>query len=200
MSDRLLDIQMSYLEELYRELPENCEQTLLAAREKNSFHFNAFGEPCILSPEGISLGGEKLGGPKGVLIALYARHARIDAVQLNPLKSFKQFKGSMPYHAAFTAYSETSLAPFVNQLKSAKDRVIAAFDGYENEKAKGDFSFTLYPLPKVPLYYICYTADEEFPSSVTCLFAANAELFMPVAGLADVAEYTAKKMIDLVSA
>jgi len=42
-------------------------------------------------------------------------------------------------------------------------------------------------------------ADEEFPASVTCLFAANAELFMPVDGLADVGEITAKKIIDVLT-
>ncbi len=199
MSDRLLDIQLSHVKELYQQLPEDLEQALLATREKDSFHFNAFGEPCILSPEGIFLGGEKLSGPKGVLIALYARHACKEPVQLTPVKSFRQIKASMPYQAAFAAYSEKSLAPFVNRIQSAKDSVIAAFDGHENAGGKGNLSFTLYALPKVPLHYNCYLADEEFPASVTCLFAANAELFMPVAGLADVAEYTAKKVIEMVS-
>jgi len=55
------------------------------------------------------------------------------------------------------------------------------------------------PLPKVPLSYIFYAADEEFPASVTCLFAANAESFMPVDGLADVAEHTARKIIRIVT-
>jgi len=40
--------------------------------------------------------------------------------------------------------------------------------------------------------------DEEFAASVTCLFANNASFFMPVAGLADVAEYTSKKIISMI--
>ncbi|HBD08524.1 MAG TPA: hypothetical protein DCZ69_09700, partial [Syntrophobacteraceae bacterium] len=40
--------------------------------------------------------------------------------------------------------------------------------------------------------------DEEFPAAATCLFAANALDFMALAGLADVAEYTAKRMIALI--
>lgn len=44
-----------------------------------------------------------------------------------------------------------------------------------------------------------FKADEEFPASVTCLFATNAELFLPVDGLADVGEYTAKKIIEIVT-
>ena len=40
--------------------------------------------------------------------------------------------------------------------------------------------------------------DEEFPASVTCLFSANALSFMPLDGLADVAEYTSKEIIRLI--
>lgn len=105
----------------------------------------------------------------------------------------------MAYQSAFNVRSEISLVPYVSQIQGCKRNIIKAFDGYENEGTSGDFSFTLYPLPKIPLYYIFYLADEEFPASVTCLFAANAELFMPVDGLADVGEFTAKKIIKIVT-
>ena len=66
------------------------------------------------------------------------------------------------------------------------------------DSPSGDFSFTLYPLSRIALYYVFYLPDEEFPAAVTCLFPANAIKFLPVAGLADVVEYTAKKIIELV--
>jgi hypothetical protein len=103
----------------------------------------------------------------------------------------------MPYQDAFTTRSEKSLAPFLSHIQRCKKRIIELFDGHENNAAPGDFSFTLYPVPKIPLHYIFYCADEEFPASVTCLFAGNAELFLPVDALADVAEYTAKKIIEI---
>lgn len=197
MDDKFLKIQLAYLEELYRHLPEDLEQSLPAIRETDIFTFKAFGEPCSIRPEGITLGGQTLTGPRGILIALYARNARRERVQQNPLKSFKEIKGSMPYQGAFTIRSEESLAPFVSDIQRCKKRIIETFDGHENTAAPGDFSFTVYPLPKIPLYYIFYCADEEFPASVTCLFAGNAELFLPVDALADVAEYTAKKIIEI---
>jgi hypothetical protein len=58
--------------------------------------------------------------------------------------------------------------------------------------------FTLYPLSRVALYDIFNLSDDEFPASATCLFPSNAAHFLPVAGLADVAEYIAKKIIELV--
>jgi hypothetical protein len=66
------------------------------------------------------------------------------------------------------------------------------------KKSSGDFSFLLFPLPKVALCYIFYLPDEDFPASVTCLFSSNATSFMPLDGLADVAECSSRKIIQLI--
>lgn len=199
MSNNLLKIQMDYLKEIYDQLPEDLNERLPAKKKNNTFHFKAFGQHCIISPDGIMLNGEKLTGPTGILISLYARFAKKESLQLEPIKSFKQIKGTMPYHGGFTAHTERSLISFVEDIKRLKEKIISDFDGHENEGTKGDFSFTLYPLPKVPLFYIFYLADEEFPASVTCLLASNAERFMPLDGLADVGEYTSKRVVESLS-
>ena len=197
MSDNFLKIQRAYLKELYDHRPQEMEQLLPASREKDVFSFKAFGEPCAIRPDGITLSGEVITGPKGILIALYARNARKEPVQLDPFKSFRDLKGSMPYQGAFALRAERSLVPYVNHIQRFKKRVIESFDGHENQGLGGDFSCTVFPLPKIPLCYVFYNSDEEFPASVTCLFGANAEVFLPVDGLADVAEYTATKIIEL---
>lgn len=199
MSNNLLKIQRAYLNEIYNRLPYDLEHRLPAIRENDSFSFKAFGEPCRITPEKIILGQEVVTGPEGILIALYARTACREPLQLHPLKSFKQIKDSMPHQGAFDLRSQKSLVPYVRAIQLQKKRIIEIFDGHENEGTGGDFSFSLYPLPKVPLSYIFYVADEEFPASVTCLFAANAELFMPVDGLADVALDTAIKIIRILT-
>ncbi|MBC2717373.1 MAG: DUF3786 domain-containing protein [Desulfobacteraceae bacterium] len=61
-----------------------------------------------------------------------------------------------------------------------------------------NFSFTVYPLPKIALCYIFYEADHEFPASVTCLYSNNARFFLPVDGLADGGEYTSKKILRVI--
>ena len=198
MASKLLEIQLNYLAKLYHPFPQDLENRLPAIRRNDSFHFKAFGENCVVSPRGISLNGRMLTGPRGVLIALYACHVPGDFPQIGTVNSFKQFKGAMAYHNAFATRSEKSLIPYTNQIQRYRNRIISDLDGHENRVSKGDFSFTLYPLPKVPLCYIFYLADDEFPASVTCLFAANAESFMPVDGLADVGEYTAKKIIEII--
>jgi len=103
----------------------------------------------------------------------------------------------MPYHGAFSANSERVLIPHVNKIREKQAEIISAFDG-EAIKS-GDFSMLLYPFPKIAVCAIFYLEDEEFPPSATCLFSSNALDFMPLDGLADVAEYTSGTIIRMVS-
>ena len=175
------------------------EKALPAEREGNVFLFKAFGQDCSLEPEKITLDGSLDTGPKGLLVSLYATHVKQEPIQIEPFKAFKDLPGSMPYHGAFSVNSEQVLIPHVTQIKEGRDIVLNLFSGEMGPKGvAGDFSFVLYPLPKIALCYIFYLPDEEFPASVTCLFSHNALSFMPLDGLADLAEYTSKAIIQLI--
>ncbi len=198
MDENFLEIQKEYLRKVCLRPPEELEKVLPAQRLDNCFRFHAFGEPCELHRDGILLRGQEVIGPEGILISLYALHAKDEPVQLHPLKSFKGLPESMPYQGAFVARAEQVLQPYVTRVRERQKEIISRFSGYANRDASsGDFSFTLFPLPRIPLYYIFYLSDEEFPAGVNCLFAANATHFMPVAGLADLAEFTARKIVQL---
>ncbi len=200
MSQNLLQIQKEYLQKVWLRSPEELKVCLPARREGDCFHFQAFGEPCELSSQEILLSGSPLTGPEGILIALYAFHAQRENPQLFPLKSFKQFPGGMAFSGAFSGHAERSLCHYVPVIQQRREEIATRFSGLVNsDPPRCDFSFTLYPLPKVPLYYLFYLPDDEFPASVTCLFASNAMSFLPVDGLADTAEYTAQKIIRWVT-
>ena len=172
---------------------------LPAHRRGDSYYFRSFGEACCLGPNGITLSDKPETGPKGLLIALYATRVNHDPIQLEPFKAFKDLPDSMPYHGAFAMNSEQILVSCVTQIKEQRDVILKTFDGETNPAgAAGDFSLLLYPLPKIALCYIFYLPDEEFPASATCLFSSNARSFMPLDGLADVGEYTSKKILQLI--
>jgi hypothetical protein len=188
------------LEKVWTRASQELEESLPALFRDGCFHFQAFGESCELYPQEIILGGERLTGAEGILIALYALHVQKEEPQLHPLKSFKQFPGGMGYQGAFVTNAEKILHPYIPAIQQHQQTLIDRFSGHFNPDVRTcDFSFSLYPLPRVALYYIFDLPDEEFPASVTCLFLSNATHFLPVAGLADVAEYTAKKIIELVT-
>lgn len=200
MSQNLLHIQKEYLQKAWTRSLHELEKTLPARYEGNAFHFQAFGEPCEVHREKILLGGEPLQSAEGVLIAIYAGFAKDEPVQLQPLKAFRQFPGGMGYQAAFAMNAEKILIPYVHSIQERQEGIIARFSGNPNRDVKRyDFSFTLFPLPRIPLYYLFNLPDEEFPASVTCLFSSNADRFLTVEGLADTAEYTAKKIIMLIN-
>jgi hypothetical protein len=161
--------------------------------------FQAFGETCIISADGISLGGKKHSSVFDILISLYAMNARPDPCVPEPFRSFKEFDNSMPYVGAFATHTEQLLTAHVGKIKTGKDKIKTALAGIESfSDVGGDFSFVVYPLPKIALCYIFYEADDDFPASVTCLSSNNAHLFLPVDGLADTGEYTSRKILEII--
>jgi hypothetical protein len=200
MNDQYLLIQKEHLKEAWLRGKDVLKQALPASLEDDCYYFQAFGEICKLCPDIIILGGKPVTGPEGILISLYARQVHNEPAKMHPLQSFKELPNSGPYQGAFVARSEQVLVPHVLSIQRQKQVIAQHFSGEVNTDApSGDFSFTLYPLPRIALYYIFYLPDEEFPASVTCLFAADATNHLSVDGLADVAEYTAKKIISLLT-
>ncbi len=196
MSQAYLQIRNEYLAKAWARSSAALAACLPAASDRDGLHFRAFGEDCTLTPADVLLSGTSASGPEGLLIALYASGVPDLPVQLQPLKAFKELPHSLPYQAAFAANAERLLIPHVTRIQAHRDLLVSRFSGQINADApSGDFSFALRPLPRIPLYYIFNLPDEEFPAAVTCLFAANAGLFMPLDGLADVAEYTGKRLI-----
>ena len=198
MTDNYAKIVQDNLDQLYGNPPEDLEENLPAKREGDRFVFDACGEKCVIEPDRITLGQEEHSSVFGILISLYALNACSDICIPSPFRSFKEFPDSMPYVGAFITHTQQVLVPHVPRIKEAVPKITERLKGATDDFEKaGDFSFVVYPLPKIALCYIFYEADEEFPASVTCLFSNNANRFMPVDGLADVGEYTSKKIVRL---
>ena len=188
------------LDRLYKNLPKDLGLILPANRKGDSFFFEAFGEECLIRPEGINLGGREEAGVPGVLISLYVLNVGPEPSVLQPLKAFKDFPGSMPYIGPFASYTEKTLVPYVEKIGEEQNHIMEHMQGKNaSEIAGGDFSFFLCPLPKITLCYIFYRADEDFSASTTCLFSNNAQNFLPLDALADVGEYTSRKIIQILA-
>jgi hypothetical protein len=105
---------------------------------------------------------------------------------------------SMPYVGAFASRAERVLVDQIDEIEQDAGRIAQRLGGAQaSDNDAGDFSLIVYPLPKIGLNYIFYRADDDFPASVTCLFSNNAATFLPTDALADTAEYTSKKILDM---
>ena len=199
MTDNYLKLARANLERLYGNLPGDLERHLLAEKDGQTYSFTAFGQACVISPEGITLGGAEPPGVIAILLSLYALHAVPDEPILEPFKAFKEFPDSAPYVGAFASHTEQILEPAVQRIKSKTGLIMERLSGgAAPSPISGDFAFLVRPLPKIFLCYIFYEADEDFPPSVVCLFSHNANRFMPMDGLADVGEYTSKTILEMV--
>ncbi|MGD9211875.1 MAG: DUF3786 domain-containing protein [Desulfobacteraceae bacterium] len=199
MTDNYAKIVRSNLTQLYADLPPNLASCLPAEQEGMTFHFKAFAQSCRITPQGIFFGEKLKEDVFGILLSLYALRAKDLDLILEPFIGFKEVPDSMPYVGAFATHTEQILIPMVNKIGTARDTIISAFDGQDvSTSSPGDFAFILKPLPKIALQFIFYEADEDFPAAVTCLFSHNAAAFMPVDGLADVGEYTSRRMLEMI--
>jgi len=192
------EIIRNYLDKAWARSEEGLREAAPAVLEAPGvLTFRAFGLPCSVKRHGVFFDGALDTGAKGVLTAIYLAVVPTHPAPLHPLKAFKEIPNSGPYQAAFAVHAEQALVPYVPNIRQNLESILAAFSGHWNRDApSGDFSFTLYPLPKIPLYYIIHEADDEFPAAVTCLFGGDCPSFMPLDALADVAEYTAQSLID----
>ena len=198
MTDNFTKLTAANLQKLYEQLPKDLADRLPAQQKGNTFSFNAFGRTCILSQDGIALGGRPVEGPLGILISLYALHANPSVARPLPLTAFKEFPNSMPYVAAFASHTEQVLVPHVDGIEKAREDIVPPFKGHPAPAGTpGDFCFVLYPLPKIPLCYVFYKADDDFPASASCLFSPDACSFLPLDALADVGEFTSRAILEI---
>jgi hypothetical protein len=202
MSKPLLETQMKYIEQIYGQGIDGLERRILARREGKMFYFRAFGRDCCLTSQGVIMDGQPDTDWAGVLVSIYALNASEEDVRLYPLHSFKEIGGTIAQNrASWVTVAQEELAKTILDIQRYKDQIIKVFDGHDNqgrEGARGDFSFTLYPLPKVPLFYNFYLPDEEFAASVTGLIASNARAFLPLDTVGDVVFVTVKTVLEMV--
>ena len=199
MPDNYGGIVQDNLRRLYDNLPLDLPKNLPAKKVGEQFHFNAFGEKCVIGPDGITLGEEEHFAVFDLIISVYALTANPEKCVLLPLKSFNEFPDSISHVAASALPASKLLSPHVSKIKNEMDYIIRKFNGEMGPNdAGGDFSIIVYPLPKIALCYIFYEADDAFPASATCLYSNNANQFMPTSGLADVGEYTSKQILKII--
>jgi hypothetical protein len=195
---RFAALAQSNLKALFSAAFPPLAENLPAEPLGSGFHFRAFGQGCLIGPDGIFLDHPSASGVPELLVSIYALNSRSDAARLTPFKAFRELPNSGPYVVAFISHTESILAPQVESIHQQGDRLASLLDGrLESPAGSGDFAFILWPLPKIALHYIFYRADEEFPATVSCLFSNNAAAFLPTDALADVAEVTSRRMLDL---
>lgn len=106
--------------------------------------------------------------------------------------SFKEVPGGENYIGPF---NNRSLFPFIRMFGENADALkrVAEKLGGTPEKM-GDLSFTIPVLPKIPVTFVLWLGDDEFPANGTVLFDSSATSYLPTEDFAVIAQFTVFKM------
>jgi hypothetical protein len=63
----------------------------------------------------------------------------------------------------------------------------------------GDVSFLLWPLPRIPLGYILWAADEEFPARLVITFDATVDKHLPLDAIWALVNEVGRRLLKAVS-
>lgn len=148
--------------------------------ETNTFTVPFLGDKYVVSyPNGsVTIPGKTEDVPLNVkiLILHYLINAN-GAPLLNKWISFKELPDGAIYIDPFT---RRSIQPMLKYFAEKQDAFVdVAKTLGAKEESLGDTSLTIFVFPKVPITYVIYSGDDEFPASGNILFDASASNYLP---------------------
>jgi hypothetical protein len=116
----------------------------------------------------------------------------------NPLAgkwvAYKDIPGGLLYGSVFARrVTEPIQRRFGNSAKSFKETGIKS--GGESVEI-GDASFILHAFPRVPLQYVLWEGDEEFPPSAQLLFDASVDHYLTLEDMVVLGQVTTGRLIN----
>jgi len=111
-----------------------------------------------------------------ILILHYLNTANGAPLQ-GKLISFKELPDGAIYIEPFT---RRAIKPMLNLFAERQEEFVELAKGMGAEiQSLGDTSVTIYPFPNVPITYVIWSGDDEFPASGNILFDASAPFYLP---------------------
>lgn len=177
------DLPPEYWHELSRrDSGEVCRRTLVAPHGPTGFQISFLGRDYLCDPvqRRIRLAGapeERLGFQEYLILLVYLLQAR-DLPLSGEWVNEKELRGGALFfrgpHALFREPLEKRFARDPGGLLRAGLAAGGVASG------RGDASFRLQALPRIPLEYIFYGEDEEFPAQLTMVFDRTVERHLPL--------------------
>ena len=108
--------------------------------------------------------------------------------------AFEQLAGGPGYSASFRG---RVLAPLLRALGSRPEALVPAAATLDGEPLElGDASARLPALPRVPLAYVVWGGDEEFPPSANVVFDASVEGYLDAEAVTVLAELATRRLAE----
>ena len=106
---------------------------------------------------------------------------------------YEDIPGCRPYQPVF---ERRVVRPLVSAFGFDRDAFSAAAEALGATKESfGDASFTVHALPMVPLTFILWEGDQEFPPSVKTLFDPSVDAYLPLEDITVISKLAAVRII-----
>ncbi len=106
---------------------------------------------------------------------------------------YDDIPGCRPYLPAF---ERRVVRPLVSAFGFDRDLFRAAGEALRGApESYGDVSFTLYALPMIPLTFILWEGDQEFPPSVKVLFDPSIHTYLPLEDITVISKLAAVRIL-----
>lgn len=123
---------------------------------------------------------------------LITADGRPPAGQLIP---YKEIPGGMLYAGVF---ARRAIEPLIRVFGNSPERLLDAANRLGGRRAQyGDVSFVLTALPRIPMTYILWKGDEEFPATIQLLFDKSVEGYLSLEDVVVVGEMATNRLIAL---
>ncbi len=149
----------------------------------------------VALPDGeVSLmdGDEEIPLKDKVLILHYLASAR-GTPPSNKLITFKQLPGCASY---FSVFHQISVKPFLECFGKEPQRLLqAAAKLGGHEAAYGDVSITIDAFPRVPITFVLWRGDAEFPPRGSIIFDSTISDYLPAEDIRDICATIVRKLV-----
>lgn len=148
--------------------------------QEGQFSMGFLGTPVeVTYPEGIlreQNGGKELGLIERILVLHYLTFAGGSPI-LNQKISYKELPGGSIYIEPFTNRCIRPLIALFGDDLTSFQTTGEKCGGMQ--ESYGDSSYCFYPLPNIPVTFVLWAADEEFPANGNIIFDASAGDYLP---------------------
>jgi len=125
------------------------------------------------------------------LLSRYAEAKQVPPI--GKLVSFRQIPGGRAYDPVFEG---RVVAPVARHLGDKVDRFAKAAEHLGGRPvAQGDKAYVVNALPLVPLTYVLWKGDEEFPPRAQVLLDASAESYLDAEAITHLASITTSRLV-----
>lgn len=155
-------------------------------------------EYVVLHPDGLVLAddGEPAPEQEAILLLLYLTESTgrdLDGGWV----AFEQLSGGAGYSASFRG---RVVAPLLRAFGSRPEELVRAAAALDGEPLElGDASVRLPALPRVPLAYVVWGGDDEFPPSANVVFDASVEGYLDAEAVTVLAELATRRLAGAAS-